>query len=84
MEIMEDITGTTVVIMGTTVITQNTATAMDTTETRDFTPSTVSTTTLGMVGGIETERKELVREALTSWRREERQRKGRTRQAVRG
>ena len=84
MEIMEDITGTTVVIMGTTVIMQNTATAMDTTETRDFTPSTVSTMILGMVGGIETERKELVREALTSWRREERQRKGRTRPGVRG
>ena len=62
--ITENITENTAVTMQSTA----TATDMDTTETRDITLSTVFTTIQGMEEEVATARRELGKEASTSWR----------------
>ena len=89
-EITEEIMGKEVMVdmevMGVTML--NTDTDMVITETRDTTLSTVSTMIPAMVGETATVRRELGREALTSWRTEERlvrrDRRPRTRQGAPG
>ena len=88
-EITEEIMGKEAMeVMGVTTLNTAMDTAMVITETRDITLSTVSTMIPAMAGETAMVRRELEREALISWRTEERlarpERRPRTRQGAPG
>ena len=88
-EITEEVMGKEAMeVMGVTMLNTAMDTAMVITETRDITLSTVSTMILAMAGETAMVRRELEREALISWRTEERlarpERRQRTRQGAPG